>query len=127
MTLQEYGTISFNIGPSKVQKAYINSTGLTINGNSSTYGYVGNGSYPLPVFGGATGANTNVCVGTGYNGGSDFNYTGSYSAYISAAFSKSIYVQTYIINSSDIRIKKEINDIDDDGALQNIINSTKNI
>ena len=28
-TIQEYGTISFNIGPTKTQKAYINSSGLT--------------------------------------------------------------------------------------------------
>jgi hypothetical protein len=97
---------------------------MTVQGSLSAYGYVGigsNGSYPLHVFGGATGANTNVYVRTGYNGGADFNYTGSYSAYISAAFSNSIYVQTYIINSSDIRIKKEINDIDDDGALQKLL------
>ena len=29
LTIQEYGTISFNIGPTKTQKAYINSSGLT--------------------------------------------------------------------------------------------------
>ncbi len=94
---------------------------MTVQRSLSAYGYVGigsNGSYPLHVFGGTIGSNTNVYVRTGYNGGSDFNYTGSYSAYISAAFSNSIYVQTYIINSSDMRIIKEINDIDDDGALQ---------
>ena len=28
-TIQEYGTISFTIGPTKTQKAYINSSGLT--------------------------------------------------------------------------------------------------
>jgi hypothetical protein len=94
---------------------------MPVQGSLSAYGYVGigsNGSYPLHVFGGTTRAYTNVYVRTGYNGGSDFDYTGSYSACISAAFSNSIYVQTYVINSSDVRIKKEINDIDDDGALQ---------
>jgi hypothetical protein len=57
---------------------------------------------------------------TGYNGGSDFNST-SYTADISAAFAGVIYVSGNIINSSDIRIKKEINDITDDSALQQIL------
>jgi hypothetical protein len=93
---------------------------MTVQGILSAYGYVGigsNGSYPLHIFGGTIGGNTNVYVRTGYNGGADFNYTGSYTAYISVSFSNSIHVQTYLINSSDIRIRKENND----GALQKIL------
>ena len=63
---------------------------------------------------------TNVFVRTGYYGGADYN-TGSITAYISAAFDNSLYVGGLIMNSSDIRIKKEIKDIDDDGALQQIL------
>ncbi len=60
-------------------------------------------------------------VRTGYQGGADFNYTGSYTAFITAAFNIAIYVGGLIINASDMRIKKDINDIDDDGALQKIL------
>ena len=31
LTIQEYGTISFNIGPKKTQRAYINSSGLKLS------------------------------------------------------------------------------------------------
>ncbi len=52
-------------------------------------------------------------------GGGDFNST-SYNANVSA-FGGSVYVTNNIINSSDIRIKKETNDINDDGALRQIL------
>ncbi len=78
--------------------------------------------YPLQVNGGSFGGFTDVFVRTGYYGGQDFNYTGSYSAFITAAFNNAIYVGGLIINASDMRIKKDINDIDDDdGALQKIL------
>ena len=38
LTIQEYGTISFNIGLSKAQKAYINSGGLGVNGSLNVSG-----------------------------------------------------------------------------------------
>ena len=38
LTIQEYGTISFNIGPTKTQKAYINSSGLTVSGTINENG-----------------------------------------------------------------------------------------
>ena len=79
------------------------------------------GGYPLSVSAGTNGGFTNVYVRTGYYGGSDYNYTGSYAAYVSASFSNSIYIGSFIINSSDTRIKKEINDIEDDGALIQIL------
>ena len=31
LTLQEFGTITFNIGPTKTQRGYINSSGLNVN------------------------------------------------------------------------------------------------
>ncbi len=36
-------------------------------------------------------------------------------------FTASIYVQTYVINASVRRIKEEIDDVNDDGALQKIL------
>ena len=55
-------------------------------------------------------------------GASDYGTgSGVTNFYISATFTESIYVQAYLINASDRRIKKEINDINDDGALQQIL------
>jgi hypothetical protein len=89
--------------------------------NSKGFGIgSGNINYPLTVNTTANNTFGNVYVRTGYNGGSDFNST-SYNANISAAFAGSIYITSFIINSSDIRIKKEINDIHDDGALRQIL------
>ena len=117
LTLQEYGTISLNIGPSKTQRAIISSIGMRINGS---LGIATSPSYPLQVNGGTSRGYTNVYVRTGYYGGSDFN-TGSYTSYVTAAFDNSLFVGGNIINASDIRIKQNINDIDDDGALQQIL------
>ena len=94
-------------------------TNLLVNGKLSIGATTGN--YPLSITTATNGGFTNVYVRTGYFGGSDYNYTGSYAAYVSASFSNSIYVGNFIINSSDTRIKKEINDIEDDGALQQIL------
>jgi hypothetical protein len=44
LTIQEYGTISFNIGTTKSQKAYINSTGLTVSGVCSATTFSGSGA-----------------------------------------------------------------------------------
>jgi hypothetical protein len=89
--------------------------------NSKGFGIgSGNINYPLTVNTTNNNTFTNVYVRTGYNGGSDFGST-SYNANISAAFAGSIYITSFIINSSDIRIKKEINDINDDGALRQIL------
>ena len=38
LTLQEYGTITFNIGPTKTQRAFINSSGLNINNTLNVSG-----------------------------------------------------------------------------------------
>jgi hypothetical protein len=38
LTLQEYGTISFNIGPSKVQRMYINNAEVAIGANFKNFG-----------------------------------------------------------------------------------------
>ena len=38
LTIQEYGTISFNIGQTKTQRAYINSGGLGVNGSLNVSG-----------------------------------------------------------------------------------------
>ena len=78
-------------------------------------------SYPLQVNGGSYGGYTNVWVRTGYGGGSDYGYTGSFTAFLTAAFNNGIHVGGLIIQSSDIKIKKDIDDIDDDGALQKIL------
>jgi hypothetical protein len=118
LTIQEYGTISFNIGPSKTQRAYVSSVGMFVSGSLGVNTYP---SYPLQVNGGSFGGFTNVFVRTGYYGGQDFNYTGSYSAFFTAAFNNALYVGGLTINASDIRIKKDVNDIDDDGALQKIL------
>jgi hypothetical protein len=44
LTIQEYGTISFNIGQTKTQKAYINSSGLTVSGICSATTFSGSGA-----------------------------------------------------------------------------------
>jgi len=44
LTIQEFGTISFNIGQTKTQKAFINSTGLTVNGTCSATTFSGSGA-----------------------------------------------------------------------------------
>ena len=38
LTLQEYGTITFNIGPTKTQRAFINSSGLNVNNTLNVSG-----------------------------------------------------------------------------------------
>jgi hypothetical protein len=76
--------------------------------------------YPLVVNRTINGTLSYVYVRTGWNGGGDYN-TNSYTADISCAFAGAIHVSANILNSSDIRIKKEINDINDDGALQQIL------
>ena len=58
LTLQEYGTISFNIGPSKTQKAYVSSVGMVVTGR---LGVNINPSYPLQVNGGSWGGTIWVC------------------------------------------------------------------
>ncbi len=60
----------------------------------------------MPRYGGSFGAYTNIFVRTGYEGGTDFNYTGSYTAFITDAFHNALYVGGLIINSSDIRKQK---------------------
>jgi len=63
----------------------------------------------------------NVFVRTGYYGGTDYNST-NYSDYIGGWFAGGgIFVQGNIFDGSDIRIKKDINDINDDSALQQIL------
>jgi hypothetical protein len=93
-------------------------------GNISMNGYllIGSGNFTHPLVVNATTNSTfsYVYVRVGFQGGADFNST-SYNANVSAVFAGSIYITTNIINSSDIRIKKEINDINDDGALQQIL------
>jgi hypothetical protein len=63
-------------------------------------------NYPLQVNGGTSSGFTNVFVRTGYQGGQDFNYTGSYTAFITATFNNAIYVGGLRMNASDMRIKK---------------------
>ena len=134
-TLRDDNTFNFNslssTGGGYTNILNMNTSGIALNKNTAMNataltiptGSLGIGtypSYPLQVNGGSTRTQTNVFVRTGYYGGNDYN-TGSITAYISAAFDNSLYVGGLIMNSSDIRIKKEIKDVDDDGALQQIL------
>jgi hypothetical protein len=93
---------------------------ITIDNKGIIIGTFTNHYYPLVVNRTINGTLSYVYVRTGWNGGSDYN-TNSYTADISCAFAGAIHVSANILNSSDIRIKKEINDINDDGALQQIL------
>jgi hypothetical protein len=61
LTIQEYGTISFNIGSSKTQKAYVAAVGMFVSGKLGVNNYP---DYPLQVNGGSWGGFTNVFVRT---------------------------------------------------------------
>jgi hypothetical protein len=76
--------------------------------------------YPFVVSRTINGTLSYVYVRTGWNGGGDYN-TNSITGDTSAVFAGQILVEGNILNKSDIRIKKEINDITDDGALQQIL------
>ncbi len=71
----------------------------------------------MQVSSGYSGGFLNVSVRTGYYAGSDYKYTGSYSANVSGSFANSIYVGSFIISSSGIWIKNDINNINDDGSF----------
>jgi hypothetical protein len=114
------GSIFFQTSDTNNVSATTFKTICTINSRGLAIGSFTNNNYPLIVQGTTNATFSYVYVRTGYNGGGDFNST-SYNANVSAAFGGSIYVTTNLINSSDIRIKKEINDINDDGALRQIL------
>jgi hypothetical protein len=97
----------------------VNNSGVRVNVGWLAVGS-GNINFPFVVNATTNSTFSYVYVRTGYQGGSDFNST-SYNANVSAVFAGAIYITANIINSSDIRIKKEINDINDDGALQQIL------
>jgi hypothetical protein len=101
----------------------INNSGATIQQNLQVNGKIGVGvspTFPLQISAYYNTTASFVYVRTGYNGGADFGST-SYNANFSASFAYSIFVSGNIANASDRRIKKEINDINDDGALQQIL------
>ena len=114
------GSIFFQTSDTNNVSASTFKTICTINSRGLAIGSFTTNNYPLIVQGTTNATFSYVYVRTGYNGGGDFNST-SYNANVSAAFGGSIYVTTNLINSSDIRIKKEINDINDDGALRQIL------
>ena len=128
--LNLYGTANYSFGINSGTLRY-NSDGVhkfycggaestTIDSKGIVIGTFTNHYYPLAVNKTLNGTLSYVYVRTGWNGGADYNSV-QYTADISAAFAGAIYVSANIINSSDIRIKKEINDINDDGALQQIL------
>jgi hypothetical protein len=85
----------------------------TIAGDTETNAIKTTGSYAYASLG-------DVFIRTGYNGGGDYN-SSMQNAYVSARFNYGIFVQSNIYNASDSRIKKDINDIIDDTALQQIL------
>ena len=85
----------------------------TIAGDTETNAIKTTGSYAYASLG-------DVFIRTGYNGGGDYN-SSMQNAYVSARFNYGIFVQSNIYNASDSRIKKDINDIVDDTALQQIL------
>jgi len=93
---------------------------INITNKGIVIGTFGTQYYPFVVSRTINGTLSYVFVRTGYNGGSDYN-SSSITGDTSAAFAGQIHVGGNILNSSDIRIKKEINDITDDGALQQIL------
>jgi hypothetical protein len=93
---------------------------INITNKGIVIGSFTNQYYPFVVSRTINGTLPSVYVRTGYYGGSDYN-SSSETGNTSAAFAGQIYVGGNILNSSDIRIKKEINDINDDGALQQIL------
>ena len=101
----------------------INNSGAIIQQNLQVNGKIGVGvspTFPLQISAYYNTTASYVYVRTGYNGGADYGST-SYNANFSASFAYSIFVSGNIANASDRRIKKEINDINDDGALQQIL------
>ena len=93
---------------------------INITNKGIVIGSFGTQYYPFIVNRTLNGTLSYVYVRTGWNGGSDYN-TNSITGDTSASFAGQIHVSGNILNSSDIRIKKEINDITDDGALQQIL------
>jgi hypothetical protein len=93
---------------------------INITNKGIVIGTFTNQYYPFVVSRTINGTLPSVYVRTGYYGGSDYN-SASETGNTSAAFQGQIYVGGNILNSSDIRIKREINDINDDGALQQIL------
>jgi hypothetical protein len=66
-------------------------------------------------------AMNNVFIRTTWGAGDDYG-SSNYVDYICGWFTGGgIFVQGYIFNASDVRIKKDINDINDDSALQQIL------
>ncbi len=113
------GTLRYN--SDGVHKFYCGGTeSSTFTNKGLVIGTYGTQYYPLIVSRTINGTLSYVYVRTGWNGGSDYN-TNSYTGDTSAAFAGQIHVAGNILNSSDIRIKKEINDITDDAALQQIL------
>ena len=128
--LNLYGTANYSFGINSGTLRY-NSDGVhkfycggaestTIDNKGIIIGTFTNHYYPLVVNKTINGTLSYVYVRTGWNGGSDYN-TNSITTDISSSFAGAIHVSANILNSSDIRIKKEINDINDDGALQQIL------
>jgi len=97
---------------------------LTVDYNSLTFkgANVGIGTnaptHKLEVFG----SSTTVSISSSYYGvsGQVGSYNGPYD-YVSAKFSGAIWCTYYVIVSSDVRIKENIQDINDDNALQSIL------
>ena len=113
------GTLRYN--SDGVHKFYCGGTeSSTITDKGIVIGTYGTQYYPFIVNKTINGTLSYVYVRTGWNGGSDYN-TNSITGDTSASFAGQIHVSGNILNSSDIRIKKEINDITDDGALQQIL------
>jgi hypothetical protein len=84
-------------------------------GNLTTAGYM------LDVavgYGGPGNINTSFI---GYNTGVGNTTNNDYSMSISCRITGSIWVTSYFVTSSDIRIKEDIQDINDDNALQSIL------
>jgi hypothetical protein len=113
------GTLRYNSdGVHKFYCGGAESTTITTKG--IIIGTYTNQYYPFIVNKTINGTLSYVYVRTGWNGGSDYNST-SVTGDTSASFAGQIHVSGNILNSSDIRIKKEINDITDDAALQQIL------
>jgi hypothetical protein len=128
--LNLWGTANYSFGVNNSTLRY-NSDGVhkfycggaessTITNKGIVIGTFGTQYYPFIVNKTINGTLSYVYVRTGWNGGDDYN-TNSITGDTSASFAGQIHVSGNILNSSDIRIKKEINDITDDGALQQIL------
>jgi hypothetical protein len=128
--LNLYGTANYSFGINSGTLRY-NSDGVhkfycggaessTITNKGIVIGTYTTQYYPLIVNKTINGTLSYVYVRTGWYGGGDYN-ANSVTGDTSASFAGQIHVSGNILNSSDIRIKKEINDITDDGALQQIL------